>query len=865
MLTQLSLDVIKVNTKTHPDLKGYAGSLKDTRSAYSRVIGRSDTTLSSSDSGYFRSETLRRQDSSGEASENTTYLGHPAQHALLQTREWRLQRRSSSESSTQPYSAPSGLEAQKADNFKKFFQAVVSPSHVRVTAGGRIVPNPRGPPQPMFTWSTEKGSFEQANSSEAVNSAGNSPETRGNWSQGVQLDSANRHTLNGLGRTVHDYVFGPPLQAPTSKPPGPAPEKRNVNSSTASIADNDFASEGPLPPVNGQIKLSPPDQFDLSRPFMHNGQMVYPMPPGFRPPPQTPVLPVSILGNLNSFSQPFGPSAGMAMPASMQLQGNLQYAQAMAFANQQSSSMNAPCMMPLRMPTQLHSMAQLPNALSVPSQSSFIGQPLTALPSPAVLCHNIQILQHQLKTIDDQLQNNNNNQSDMQILLNQRNFAHAQIVAFQSTLNAQLSSSAPSMYDQPGSSAWSAGLGITEAPVDPVASPFDAAGTKPNPSDLCPLKGVAAAEKEPSEGVKINSSPTSGSPDTEPPAKPASNSRERLRAAAAMAPPFQPRSQQVVASEASSVDVSSTLQNWHDDTKVLSQANESAAEAEARLMAAASDWTTPSNLTGSEVMHGPYPVPRANASYHGNSGSGMNYIPATFNHPHSFLVSAASGPRELPHAEKPKPAVPYLVGFAPSGMGFGRQNSSELVYSRELTDEERRARHLYWGKAPREASKGLPKFDGRDFYPPSPVKASDASKMETADTQLYAERPTDIRSNFHQLTAPTSRQSVENLNLRQVSDSFTNHSNSSAEANQLNNGAIIANEKSVENDEKASLDSWGLSKEEEEEIFTPTVTQLSSFMKDSSFRRSSSTNSTPPVTRYDDRRKKPQDYADIKE
>jgi hypothetical protein len=51
---------------------------------------------------------------------------------------------------------------------------------------------------------------------------------------------------------------------------------------------------------------------------------------------------------------------------------------------------------------------------------------------------------------------------------------------------------------------------------------------------------------------------------------------------------------------------------------------------------------------------------------------------------------------------------------------------ADYQYSRELTDEERRARFLYWGKAPRSAQHGLPKYDGKHFYPPSPVK--DAGK-----------------------------------------------------------------------------------------------------------------------------------------
>lgn len=52
-----------------------------------------------------------------------------------------------SSSSEQPLDAPLEIDAQRAENFQRFYRAVVSPSHVRVTAGGRIVPNyPRPPP-----------------------------------------------------------------------------------------------------------------------------------------------------------------------------------------------------------------------------------------------------------------------------------------------------------------------------------------------------------------------------------------------------------------------------------------------------------------------------------------------------------------------------------------------------------------------------------------------------------------------------------------------------------------------------------------------------------------------------------------------
>jgi hypothetical protein len=66
--------------------------------------------------------------------------------------------------------------------------------------------------------------------------------------------------------------------------------------------------------------------------------------------------------------------------------------------------------------------------------------------------------------------------------------------------------------------------------------------------------------------------------------------------------------------------------------------------------------------------------------------------------------------------------VPYLLGTLPKGVNPRTAKDQDYVYSRPLTEEERRARFLYWGKAPKSAVQGLPKFDGKHFYPPSPTK-----------------------------------------------------------------------------------------------------------------------------------------------
>ncbi|ERT00171.1 hypothetical protein HMPREF1624_03540 [Sporothrix schenckii ATCC 58251] len=69
----------------------------------------------------------------------------------------------------------------------------------------------------------------------------------------------------------------------------------------------------------------------------------------------------------------------------------------------------------------------------------------------------------------------------------------------------------------------------------------------------------------------------------------------------------------------------------------------------------------------------------------------------------------------------PPHIAPYLVGTLPAGIDPQHARDSDYVYERELTHDETRSRYLFWGRAPSFTRKGLPKFDGKDFYPPSPA------------------------------------------------------------------------------------------------------------------------------------------------
>lgn len=76
--------------------------------------------------------------------------------------------------------------------------------------------------------------------------------------------------------------------------------------------------------------------------------------------------------------------------------------------------------------------------------------------------------------------------------------------------------------------------------------------------------------------------------------------------------------------------------------------------------------------------------------------------------------------------------MPYLVGRLPNGLRPDHAQDVDYIYERPLTEDELRARHMYWGKAPRHLQKGLPKYNGKDFFLPSPVKGRSSDEMSTS-------------------------------------------------------------------------------------------------------------------------------------
>lgn len=265
------------------------------KSCPTRVLRRVPNFKNRDDAGVSENSRYHRHKVSLESDEEEiVYRGHPIRHSLKET-QWQFKRRDDSDRSSQPLSAPSGYHAQKAENFQKFYRAVVSPTHVRVTAGGRIVPNIRAPPQPVFVWNRDKIFFE-AKQDKKVAGTGDP-----NWQEGaaLRLSDPNQLPINNPTTNASIATTAPPshsLEKPlnpgtlqpstTTEPqvPAPAPALPNVSD------QNNSAGSHP-------IKLSPPGQFDMTKPFMVNGQMVYPLPSDFQIPHGVPVIPFNMFGN----------------------------------------------------------------------------------------------------------------------------------------------------------------------------------------------------------------------------------------------------------------------------------------------------------------------------------------------------------------------------------------------------------------------------------------------------------------------------------------------------------------------------------------------------------------------------------------
>ncbi|PHH75659.1 hypothetical protein CDD82_4359 [Ophiocordyceps australis] len=558
--------------------------------------------------------------------------------------EWKYRgRRGSEEDLVHPVCGPASLGAQKDEGFQRFYKAVVSPTHVRVTAGGRIVPNTRGSASPTAAkWAREKvggdGNLSRASNRDQpehspysmpqatfgafppmmpampgmhpVMPSAHPPFPMMPWHMGVNM--------GGTFGMIHPHL--PPHMS------GHVPGAKNSGVSQK----NERTSDAGNSESSSSIRISPPEHFDHSRPFFYNGQWM--MPPG---------------AAMYPFGMPPIPGLSLAMAGQPMMHPRFGIQQMMHLQTAKTDP-------------SMHSQGS--SGSGAPAFTGSAHPPPSSIRQSEITKKQLENLRGHLKYLEDQLMYNKH-QIDEKMVEQQRQLTRHQIQLFERNLEAQLSHeegqhpknekieeshSSSSSHDGLRSKSSVAsdlrlgnGLLSTTAPQDEASQSRIFKGQKskdrsaiqlPTGSNLVKPVPLKSALKKPraSEPTKKQST---------------------LPVSAALAPPFQPRLEGSTTAHAA----------------------------------------TEASLRSTEML----PVCRGDT-----------------------------------HKE------PYLVGTLPQGCDPALAKSSDYVYCRELTKDELRARHMYWGFAPRNLQKGFPKFDGKDFYPPSPIKTGSSDSEAASNARL---------------------------------------------------------------------------------------------------------------------------------
>lgn len=604
-----------------------------------------------------------------------------------QLMEWKYRGRSGAEVMVnEPLPAPTGLIAQHSEGFQRFYKAVVSPTHVRVTAGGRIVPNTRNPASPTAKRPKDTESVtndEKAESAPASAPAPKQPAAIMGMPQPMPFfypgypGMPPMHPMTGMPMPMMPPGFPFPMPVPAAPATNSAEEAARKENQNKKAEEHKSASE--LQSGKPGIKLSPPDQFDHSKPFMYNGQQwmfpMFPAPyPGFlgMPPPgyagHMPGPPMMMPPQM-----PMGPMMGPMGPmppmGSMGPVGHPPSAGASTMTTAAPSS----------------SRQSTPQPPSKP--------PISSIRPSQITRKQIDGLRASLKYHEDQLQYNKHqiDETDMERkieLLNHDIERFEKVFQAQTGFEEKHYPKTDKDKDEAASSS-----GRSSVPSSKTQSQSEES-KESKESKATTMTNTSHSHSQPKlrkkdrsrDSVGINSNKSStASYSLEDSAQDCllasmqAGKKSSLPSGAARAPVFQPRS----VSTLSCPVPSSNGQDWKTAKVEGGITQEQLEAAEKKLIAAGSKaWGIPQEVNGDSGQ------PSHRASPHGHDSLG----------------------------------VPYLVGTLPRGVNPYAGHRFEYEYSRKLTDEELQARHLYFGKAPRSVRQGLPKYDGRNFYPPSPAK-----------------------------------------------------------------------------------------------------------------------------------------------
>ena len=116
---------------------------------------------------------------------------------------------------------------------------------------------------------------------------------------------------------------------------------------------------------------------------------------------------------------------------------------------------------------------------------------------------------------------------------------------------------------------------------------------------------------------------------------------------------------------------------------------------------------------------------------------------------------------------------PYLVGHLKSSIDPLKARGTDYSYGRALTKDEIRARRLYWGNVPNEVKielqKGLPKYDGKNFYPPSPGKDNNSDVPDASARPCpRANEPSGCSDDTPKYMRPVGKDEIDPKKLHSV-------------------------------------------------------------------------------------------------
>lgn len=576
---------------------------------------------------------------------------------LPQASEWHYRGRSRHEAGAiQPIPAPSGLGAQKDEGFQRFYKAVVSPTHVRVTAGGRIVPNTRGPSSPsvkneLMSEQPQNGHQEAQQSREQPVPAALAP---------LPLGYSTPWPGYSTGLLAPQQFPFPHMPVGFNYPGGVALPQVAINRNGYGhfgefVAGQTLHSQG-LDGAGG-VGVPPAGQLDSSRPCFVNGQWMLPLgvpsfPYGLHPM-------AASTGYIGGQHQ--GPavshSQGQAhMPPTNPLYHGLD--------GQATQSTGTPATTPLGAPAH---------------------PPISSIRPSQITKSHIESLKHNLKRVEDQLQYNVH-QIDVKHMEGLAREIRHSIKALDEALPRQLEFEEMHYPKSDKNDSRQGGAAFNPMTLQATAGLNGCHGALKSNGTL--EQGAGSLNRGNRGLFSIEHAfPRHVSSDSEQ-----SRQFSGLPMTAATAAPFSPSVQSYGCQVGSSSEDGCRESKDNSRKSLLSVSGKAVREAATGI---------------AKNDHGRAARSKADvlqSNLAGQSGS-------------SIELAVRQSPR----------STPYLVGSLAPGTVSRDMGSRTFVYPRELNIEEIRARHLYWGQAPQSAMKGLPRFDGKDFYPPSPSKVRGSS------------------------------------------------------------------------------------------------------------------------------------------